>query len=139
MDLVVDDEAPGSRPKQLEVWKIALAMRSPRQDLIGGERRWTGALLLSAVLRDLVRQQASLVADLSAPLRDRGQARCEHERRLTKDLHGREADDGLACATRQQDYATAAASRAGGIEGTGCLPRVLADAERCTRNRPIAK
>lgn len=113
--------------------------RSPRQDLIGSERHGAGALLLSGILRDLVRQQAGLVADLSAPLLDRGQARGEHERRLTDHLHGREADDGLARATRQHDHAAAAASRAGGIEWLGCLPLVLADAERCTRNRPIAK
>ena len=52
---------------------------------------------------DTARQQARLVADLSAPLVDRGQARREHQGRLADHLHGCEADDGLARAWRRDD------------------------------------
>ena len=70
MHLVVDNQAPGPLPEQLEVGIGRFLVRPPGEHLVGSHRHRLDNLVLARVLPDLVGRQLRLVQQLSHPLVD---------------------------------------------------------------------
>ena len=101
--LVVNDEPPGSCPKQLEVRKLPVAISPPGEDLIGRERHRAGVFLLTGVIGDVLLPERGFVEKLAPPLVHGGQAGREHESRLLHQVHRSHADDGFAGAAGKNE------------------------------------
>ena len=133
MDLVIDDQAPIARIENLEMRKLVLLVRPVSQDLVGGQRDRGNLFAFAGVFGDLVIGKIGLVEQFAAPLLDGRDARGENQSRALEQGHGRQSDNRLAGAARQNDDPAAAADIAACIKDLGRLPLIIPDVKRASR------
>src|SRR5438105_1967900 len=89
------------------------------EDVVGGNGNGFNVLVLAVIEADIFRPQRSFVYNFAGPLLAGGDARGQDERRGLEQPDAAEANDGLACAARQDNDAAASPLRAARVEG-GC-------------------
>ena len=133
VNFVVNDQAPIARIENLEMRKLVLLVRPVGQDSVGGQRDRGNFFAFAGVFGDLVVGKIGLVEQFAAPLLDGRDARGENQRRALEQGHGRQSDNRLAGAARQDNDAAASADIAARIKDLGCLPLIIPDVKRASR------